>query len=286
MAKLPDLFNLSGRVSVVTGGAGLLGAEFCKTLAQAGAQVVIADIDGEAAHTLAASLDRDWPAVEIPTQSSTRRAIGISTDVTSPQSVGEMVGRTLDEFGRLDILVNSAALDPKFDLKHKGFQTQSSSFEDYPLSAWQQALDVNLTGMFLCCQAAVRPMLEQGQGTVVNVCSIYGLVGPDQRIYQKPGQEPQYKPVYYSVTKAGVLGLTRYMATYYAGKNMRVNALTPGGVYNDHDESFVQAYSARAVIGRMAESDELNGALLFLVSDASAYMTGSNLVVDGGWTAW
>jgi NAD(P)-dependent dehydrogenase (short-subunit alcohol dehydrogenase family) len=120
----------------------------------------------------------------------------------------------------------------------------------------------------------------------VNVCSIYGLVGPDQRIYQKPDQEPQYKPVYYSVTKAGVLGLTRYMATYYAGKNLRVNALTPGGVYNNHDESFVQAYSARAVIGRMAKSDELNGALLFLVSDASAYMTGSNLVVDGGWTAW
>jgi 2-deoxy-D-gluconate 3-dehydrogenase len=129
-------------------------------------------------------------------------------------------------------------------------------------------------------------MLAQGNGTIVNVISIYGLVGPDQRIYQKPDQDPQYKPVYYSVTKAGVLGLTSYLATYYAGKNLRVNALTPGGVYNGHDEMFVKAYSARTVLGRMAEKNEMNGALLFLASDASAYMTGANLIVDGGWTAW
>jgi 2-deoxy-D-gluconate 3-dehydrogenase len=129
-------------------------------------------------------------------------------------------------------------------------------------------------------------MLAQGKGVIVNVCSMYGLVGPDQRIYQKPNQSPQYKPVYYSVSKAGVLGLTRYLATYYAGKNIRVNALTPGGVYNGHDETFVQAYSARSVLGRMAEKEEMNGAILFLASDASTYMTGANLIVDGGWTAW
>jgi 2-deoxy-D-gluconate 3-dehydrogenase len=197
-----------------------------------------------------------------------------------------MINRTLEEFGRIDILVNSAALDPKFDPEHEETIIATATFEDFPLSTWQKAIDVNLTGMFLCCQAVARVMLAQGAGTIVNVCSIYGLVGPDQRIYQKPDQEAQYKPVYYSVTKAGVLGLTRYLATYYAGRNLRVNALTPGGVYNGHDETFVQGYSARAVLGRMAEKDEMNGALLFLASDASAYMTGANLIVDGGWTAW
>jgi 2-deoxy-D-gluconate 3-dehydrogenase len=212
-----------------------------------------------------------------------------AVDVTSPVSVRRMVDTALQEYGRLDILVNSAALDPKFDPQRSGEDQAgllSQAFEDYPLEAWQQALDVNLTGLFLTCQAAVQPMLQQGGGVIINLSSIYGLAGPDQRLYQRPGQPPRYKPVYYSVTKSGVLGLTQYLATYYAGKNIRVNALSPGGVFNGHDDAFVQAYSARAVLGRMAEKDEMNGALLFLASDASAYMTGSNLVVDGGWTAW
>jgi 2-deoxy-D-gluconate 3-dehydrogenase len=286
MADLPDLFDLSGRVAVVTGGAGLLGKEFCKTLAQAGALVVIADMDEEAALAQAASLNREWPVPLGSARVDPLRAIGVHTDIASPISTRQLINKTLAEFGRLDILVNSAAIDPKFDPAHEASSTADSSFEDFPLEVWQQTIEVNLTGMFLSCQAAVRPMLVQGGGTIVNVCSIYGLVGPDQRIYQNPGQAAQYKPVYYSVTKAGVLGLTRYLATYYAGKNLRVNALTPGGVFNGHEESFVQAYSARAVIGRMAEKNEMNGALLFLASDASSYMTGANLIVDGGWTAW
>lgn len=267
---LPELFDLTGRVALVTGGAGLLGAEFCRTLVAAGARVVAADLDGAAAARLAASLPN---------------TLGVQTDVTDPASVHRTVAAALDAFGRLDILVNSAALDPKFDPQHAG-QFGQGAFEDYPLESWRQALDVNLTGMFLSCQAAVRPMLAQGGGVIVNLSSIYGITGPDQRIYQRPGRPERYKPVYYSVTKAGVLGMTQYLATYYAGKNIRVNTLTPGGVYNGHDPAFVQAYSARAVLGRMAESDEMNGALLFLASDASAYMTGANLVVDGGWSAW
>jgi 2-deoxy-D-gluconate 3-dehydrogenase len=278
--SLSKLFELSSRVAMVTGGAGLLGTEFCRTLAQAGAAVVIADINFYAAENLARVIVEQGC-----------KATAVEVDVTNPASVQRMVQVALDTFGRLDILVNSAALDPKFDPQHQTAALHApgtGTFEDFPLEAWNQALAVNLTGAYLCCQAAVHPMLSQGGGVIINLSSIYGLAGPDQRLYQRAeaGAPPQYKPVYYSVTKAGILGLTRYLSTYYAGKNIRVNALTPGGVYNGHDESFVQAYSARAVLGRMAEKDEMNGALLFLASDASAYMTGANLVVDGGWTAW
>jgi NAD(P)-dependent dehydrogenase (short-subunit alcohol dehydrogenase family) len=211
--------------------------------------------------------------------------------VTSKKSVENLMRRTVAELDHLDILINSAALDPKFDIRGEqvtgeGDDPHSLKFEESPLDSWNQAIDVNLTGMFLCCQSAGRQMRSQGGGVIINVCSIYGLVGPDQRIYMREEKPPQFKPAYYSVTKAGVLGLTKYLATYYAGQNIRVNALTPGGVYNDHDDEFLEAYSSRTVMGRMADKDEMNGALLFLASDASSYMTGGNLVVDGGWTAW
>lgn len=276
MSDVFEKFNMTGRVAIVTGGPGLLGKEFCKTLAEAGAAVVVADINGEGAIAEAQAL-----------VTAGHQALGVQTDVTQPESVKALVDKTLATYGRLDVLVNSAALDPKFDPQALAARsTPLGSFEDYPLDAWRQALDVNLTGMFLCCQAVVRPMLIQGKGVIINICSTYGLVGPDQRLYQRDGKQTSYKPVYYTVTKAGVLGLTKYLATYYAGKNIRVNALTPGGVFNGHDEVFLKAYSARAVMGRMANKDEMNGALLFLASDASSYMTGANLVVDGGWTAW
>lgn len=276
MANVIDSFNMTGKVAVVTGGPGLLGKEFCRTLAEAGASVVVVDINAAASEAVAESL-----------RGQGYRALAAPTDVTNPESVNRMVADTLAEFGRLDVLVNSAALDPKFDPEALARGIPSGSFEDYPLDSWRQALDVNLTGMFLCCQAAVKPMLAQEKkGSIINICSTYGLVAPDQRLYERDGRQTAYKPVYYSVTKAGVLGMTRYLSTYYAGTDIRCNALTPGGVFNNHDETFLKAYSARTVMGRMAKGHEMNGALLFLASDASSYMTGSNLVVDGGWTAW
>ncbi len=268
-----DKFKLTGRVAIVTGGAGLLGSEFCRTLAEAGAAVVVADLAEGPARTVAGLL----------TQAG-YRAIPFPLNVTDPASCAALIETTLKEFGRLDILVNSAALDPK--VSSDGAVRDASSFENYSLEAWKAALEVNLTGMFLVTQAAVKPMKAQGKGSIINICSTYGLVAPDQRIYQKPGQPPQYKPVYYSVTKSGVLGFTRYLAAYYAGTEIRVNSLSPGGVYNNQDETFVKNYSYRTIMGRMAHKDEMNGALLFLASDASSYMTGGNLVVDGGWTAW
>jgi NAD(P)-dependent dehydrogenase (short-subunit alcohol dehydrogenase family) len=276
MSEIFDKFKLDGQTAVVTGGAGLLGKEFCRTLAQAGAAVVVADLNQAGSQSVAKDLVQ-----------SGYKALACVVDVTSPESTQAMAQAAVSTFGRLDILVCSAAMDPKFDPHAMRQNTQTSNaFENYPLGAWKQALDVNLTGMFLSAQAAVKPMLAQEHGVIINICSTYGLVGPDQRLYERPGQPQQYKPVYYSVTKAGVLGLTRYLATYYAGKKIRVNSLTPGGIYNNHDEIFNKNYSYRTVMGRMAEGDEMNGAILFLASDASSYMTGNNVVVDGGWTAW
>lgn len=274
MANPPDLFDVTGRVALVTGGTGLLGKEFCRTLAAAGAVVVISDLDQTTVDEYSAQLNKNGCT-----------SCGIPADITQPQAVKALLRKILLEYDKLDILVNSAALDPKFDPQQIGQQV-ANTFENYPLKAWQQSLDVNLTGMFLCCQEAVKPMLEQGKGVIINLCSMYGLNAPDQRLYQQEGQPQGYKPVSYTTTKAGVLGFTKYLAGYYAGKGIRVNALTPGGVFNGHDKGFVQRYSAHTMLGRMAQKHEMNGALLFLASDASSYMTGANLVVDGGWTAW
>ena len=274
---IQEKFDLTGQVAVVTGGVGLLGSEFCRTLAEAGAAVVVVDLNGEAAAKVADSLTN-----------AGYRSMGVQTDITQPESVAAMVEKTVANFGRIDILVNSAALDPKFDPDAVSKGIAPGSFEEYPLDQWNAALNVNLTGMFLVTQACVKQMIAQGKkGSIINICSTYGLNGPDQRIYRKAdGSQPAYKPVYYTVTKAGVLGFTKYLSAYYMGTEIRVNALTPGGIFNNHDETFVKNYAAKTVLGRMARKDEMNGALLFLASDASSYMTGNNLVVDGGWTAW
>ena len=274
--KIQEKFDLTGRVAVVTGGVGLLGTEFCRTLAEAGAVVAVVDLNESASQAVAESLT-----------SSGYQALALPTDITQPDAVSAAVDKALSAFGRIDILVNSAALDPKFDPDAVNKGITPGAFEDYPLDLWNSALNVNLTGMFLMTQACVKPMIEQGKkGSIINICSTYGLNGPDQRIYIKDGKRVAFKPVYYTVTKAGVMGFTKYLAAYYAETEIRVNALTPGGVFNNHEEYFVRNYSAKTILGRMARKDEMNGALLFLASDASSYMTGNNVVVDGGWTAW
>lgn len=269
-----ERFSLRDRVAIVTGGAGFLGVHYCQSLAEFGAHVVVADLDEEASVEVA----------EHVSESTEVEALGLSVDVSKPESAQAMVTATMDKFNRIDILVNNAALDPKFDSEHSG--DHINRFEDFPFEMWQQALDVNITGMYLCAQAVSRPMLEANRGLIVNVSSTYGIVGPDQRLYEREGEAVQFKPVTYTVTKSAVLGLTKYLAAYFHKTGIRVNTLTPGGVFAGHDEEFVRRYSDKTILGRMAEPEDMCGALLFLVSDASSYMTGANLVVDGGWTAW
>ncbi|MFN3491296.1 MAG: SDR family oxidoreductase [Anaerolineales bacterium] len=271
-----EKFSLKDKVAVVTGGGGQLGFEFSKTLAEAGASIAVVDLNASASQGTVDTLTK-----------SGYNALAIAADITQPDSVTAMVEKVISTFGRLDVLVNSAALDPKFDPTAAEKGIAPGAFEDYPLADWNAAMNVNLTGMFLVTQACVKQMIKQNKkGSIINICSTYGLNGPDQRIYIKDGKRVAYKPVYYTVTKAGVLGFTKYLAAYYAETEIRVNALTPGGVFNSHEEYFVKNYSAKTILGRMAKKDEMNGALLFLASDASSYMTGNNLIVDGGWTAW
>jgi NAD(P)-dependent dehydrogenase (short-subunit alcohol dehydrogenase family) len=274
-----DLFRLDGRVVLVTGGAGLLGTSYCQALAQAGALVVVGDLDGERASYLATDLGAE-------------QAIGVRLDVSDMQSVRDGLAAAVAAFGRLDVLVNNAALTVRGGSERLSPADYFAPFEDYKLDVWDQALRTNLTGMLLCAQAAGKQMLGQDRpgGVIVNIASTYGVVAPDQRLYEgvvSPYAETGFNtPVSYAVTKTAVLGLTRYLATYWGSKNIRVNALTPHGVFDNHDETFVRNFVFRSPMGRMARNDEYRGALLFLVSDASSYMTGANLIVDGGWTAW
>jgi NAD(P)-dependent dehydrogenase (short-subunit alcohol dehydrogenase family) len=274
--SLPALFDLSRRVAVVTGGAGLLGRQYTRTLLIAGARVLVADIDGDAALREAAAAVADTGG----------EAMGQRVDVARPEDVAAAIDIALSRWGRLDILVNNAAIDPKTD--GRGHHALANTFEEFPFGLWQQSLDVNLTGVFLCAQAAGRVMVGAGRGVIVNISSTYGIVAPDQRLYQRDDEDEQrqFKPASYAVTKAAVAHLTRYLAAYWGPYGIRVNTLTPHGVFSGHDEQFVRRYNSRTPLGRMARIDEMNGPLLFLVSDASSYMTGANLVVDGGWTVW
>jgi NAD(P)-dependent dehydrogenase (short-subunit alcohol dehydrogenase family) len=270
------LYNVAGKVIIITGGAGLLGSQFTEALASAGAYPVVADIDGGMAGTVASGLQDFFPS---------SKALPVQVDIADKPSVENMVSHVLDTFGRIDGLVNNAAINPKFE-KNEG-KRHSSSFEEFPLDAWNLSLQVDLTGTFLCTQAVGRVMVELQSGSIVNISSTYGNVGPDQRLYEKEGTtERSFKPVSYSVTKGAILNFTRYLATYWGKAGIRVNTLTLGGVFNGHDDEFVEKYSWRTPLGRMARKDEYCGALLFLLSGASSYMTGSNMIVDGGWTAW
>jgi NAD(P)-dependent dehydrogenase (short-subunit alcohol dehydrogenase family) len=279
VSHAPDLFRLDGRVALVTGGAGLLGRGYCEALLQAGARVVIGDVDRIRAEALATELGRET-------------ALGQALDVTDTNSIEQTVNAAVERFGTLDVLVNNAALTVRGGSERLAPADYFAPFEDYKREVWDLAVSVNLTGMLLCAQAAGRQMLGQSPpgGVMVNVASTYGVVAPDQRLYEgvrSPYADSGFNtPVSYAVTKTAVLGLTRYLATYWGSKNIRVNALTPHGVFDNHDEAFVRNFVYRSPLGRMARNDEYRGALLFLVSDASSYMTGANLIVDGGWTAW
>ena len=271
-----EMFDLKDRVAIITGGAGILGTQYTHTLLRAGARVFVADIQKDKAKQTAVKAVKNTGG----------EAFWLGVDVSDKDSVNRMVDTAMKQWGKIDILINNAAIDPKFEADVADLK--SYAFIDYPFDLWQRSLDVNLTGAFLCAQAAGKVMEHQNSGVMVNISSTYGVVAPDQRLYKSDQEDEQklFKPVSYAVTKAGIAHLTKYLATYWGRKNIRVNTLTPGGVYNAQGEEFVKKYAKRTPMGRMAEKTEMCGALLFLVSDASSYMTGANLIVDGGWTAW
>lgn len=269
---LESIFSLANKTAIITGAAGLLGRQHCWALAEAGANVIAADLRGADCEALAAELSR------LPVS-----AAGLQVDVTSPGSIRALRDVTLKHFDQIDVLVNNAAIDDVFSDAKEDVVT----FEQYPLASWQQAMEVNLTGAFLCSQIIGAEMARRGAGSIINIASTYGLVAPDQSVYRRPdGSQAFYKSAAYPVAKAGLLALTRYLAAYWGAAGVRVNALSPGGVENAQDDFFISNYADRTPMGRMARPTEYKGAVVFLASNASSYMTGANLIVDGGWTIW
>jgi NAD(P)-dependent dehydrogenase (short-subunit alcohol dehydrogenase family) len=265
---MDQTFRLDGQVALVTGGAGILGRVFCRALAEAGAQVAVVDLSGDAARAVAAEIGE--------------AAEGFGCDISDPASARSAVEAVTARFGRIDVLVNNAAT------KTADVRAFFEPFESYSLETWREVMSVNIDGMFLMAQAVGRQMLAQGSGRVIQTASIYGLVGPDSRIYD--GSDylggPINTPAVYSASKAAVVGLTRWLATHWADKGIRVNCLVPGGVSSGQNGLFDEKYSSRTPMGRMARAEEMAPPLLFLASDASSYVTGQVLAVDGGWTAW
>ena len=272
------LFDITDRVAVITGGGGMLGEKHAEAIAEMGGVPVLLDIDLRKAEACATHVSETYGV----------RALGIEADITQADDVSRALSRALETFSRVDILINNAANDPKVEGPGPS-GGHWSRLENFPLEVWNRDIAVGLTGAFLCSKTFGAEMARRGKGVIVNVASDLGVIAPDQRIYREPDtlsdQQP-VKPVTYSVVKAGVLGLTRYLATYWPDRAVRVNAISPGGVYTNQDEAFVQRLSNLIPLGRMAFKDEYKGAIIFLCSDASSYMTGANLVVDGGRTAW
>lgn len=275
-SSIRDIFDLSGKVAVITGGAGMLGVRHAEVIAEAGGCPILADIDEAAAVREAGKIAADYGV----------DCLGIRADVTNKDDIINLRDVALQKFGRIDILINNAANDPKVKADN---DTAWSRFESFPIEMWNQDIAVGLTGAFLCCQVIGTEMAGGGGGVILNISSDLGLVAPDQRIYSKPGlpaEKQPVKPVSYPVVKTALIGLTRYLATYWGEKNIRVNAICPGGVQTDQPDEFLNKVTFRIPMGRMAGKDEYKGAILFMVSDASSYMTGATLVIDGGRTCW
>jgi NAD(P)-dependent dehydrogenase (short-subunit alcohol dehydrogenase family) len=269
--KISELFSLKEKVAVVTGALGLLGKHHCHVLADAGASVIVCDLSESECAKFASTL----PAL----------SLGISADITHKKSVKDLKNKVISTYGKIDILVNNAAINDKFEDPIAALE--QSKFENYPVEMFRKSLDVNVTGMFLCSQVIGTEMANRDYGSIINVASTYGIVAPDQSIYKnEKGEQTFYKSAAYPVTKGAVISFTRFLAAYWGNKGVRVNTLSPGGVSDNQEEFFVKNYSAKTPLGRMAQPTDYRGALIFLASDASSYMTGANLVVDGGWTAW
>ena len=268
---MQNLFSLKNKVVVVTGALGLLGRNHCIALCEAGATVIVADLNQEKCADFASK--------------SLKNSIGVQLDVTRKESIMELVHVVKQMYGRIDVLVNNAAINDMFEDPKAA--AEQSKFENYPLELWQKSIDVNLTGVFLCAQIIGPQMVLQKNGSIINIASTYGIDAPDQSIYlDQQGNQSFYKPPAYSVTKGGIIMLTKYLAAYWGSTGVRVNTLSPGGIKNGQNNFFIANYSKRTPVGRMAEQTDYQGAIVFLASDASNYMTGANLVVDGGWTCW
>lgn len=265
-----DFFDVSSEVVVITGASGQLGAAYAAAFLARGASVVGLDVKKTA----------DSDALS---QSHGANYLFLLTDVTKKKSLEDALAQIIIEFGMPTVLVNNAAIDSPPSAPPE----ENGPFEEYPEGSWDRVIDVNLKGVFLCCQIFGGAMAKCGGGSIINVASIYGLVSPDQNLYEYRRQRGEnfFKPVAYSVSKSGIYNLTRYLAVYWAKKNVRVNTLTIAGVFNNQENQFLDAYCQRMPIARMANVNEYDGAVVFLASRASGYMTGSNLVVDGGWTA-
>ena len=270
---ISKLFDLEGRNIVITGASGLLGSQYANILSSAGANIILLDIDTTKNEKLKSALVKKYK----------NKISAYTLDISNQIEVNKTSKKIIKDFKKIDGLLNNAAYTTK-GAKEKS-DNAFGTFENFPIDIWQKSLDINLSGVFFCSQAFGKIMAKQGKGVIVNIASTYGLVGADQRIYGKSGLN---LPISYAATKGAIVNFTRYLAAYWHGKNIRVNTLSPGGVMDKtyQEKTFIKKYSEKTILGRMANKDEYNGAMLFLISDASSYMTGANLVVDGGWTSW